>query len=293
MQEGALLASQPPPWGAGVRMAPSANLVGASARVWRDPIDDAALAALIPAAAALGFDVLELPLARPGAWNPRRAAGLLAEHGLRATVCAQMTPGRDIGSFDPVAVREGVAYLRSCINAAAVLDGLVCGPLHGPALPPRQIGRTEREVVVERVAISLAGLAAHAAERGVRLALEPVNRYESSVLNTAAQAFELVDYIDSPACGIALDSFHMNIEERCPAAAIRAAGTRLMHLHVSANDRGAPGSDHVYWGAIAEALREARYRGALVLEADGLGEAGAREALGFLRSLLLQTPAYA
>ena len=106
----------------------------------------------------------------------------------------------------------------------------------------------------------------YAGERGVRLGIEPLNRFETSLINTAEQAVEVVDRIDSPACGIMLDTFHMNIEEKLPAQAIRAVGPRLVHFHACGIDRGTPGADHTDWDAIADALRETKYEGAVVIE---------------------------
>ena len=88
-------------------------------------------------------------------------------------------------------------------------------------------------------------LATYAGDRGVVLCVEPLNRFETSFLNLASQAIELVDRVDSPGCGMLLDTFHMNIEERSIGDAIRAAGKRLKHLHACENDRGAPGTGHI------------------------------------------------
>jgi D-psicose/D-tagatose/L-ribulose 3-epimerase len=100
----------------------------------------------------------------------------------------------------------------------------------------------------------------------VTLALEPLNRFETSFINTAAQVMEVVDQVSSPALGVLLDTFHMNIEERDPAAAIRACGSHLAHFHACGCDRGAPGGDQIPWPSIAAALRDVRYEGPIVIE---------------------------
>lgn len=124
----------------------------------------------------------------------------------------------------------------------------------------------ERRRLVRRLVEELRSLGDYAGERGVRLAVEPLNRFETSVINTTEQALEVVETVDSPACGLLLDTFHMNIEEKEPAAAIRAAGTRLLHFHACGSDRGAPGDDHLDWRSIAGALRGIRYEGPLCIE---------------------------
>ena len=120
--------------------------------------------------------------------------------------------------------------------------------------------------MVQRLVENLRPLADYAGERGVTLALEPLNRFETSFINTAEQAMEVVDAVGSPALGVLLDTFHMNIEERDPPAAIRACAGHVAHFHACGCDRGAPGGDHIDWPAIAAALHETGYSGALVVE---------------------------
>jgi D-psicose/D-tagatose/L-ribulose 3-epimerase len=156
---------------------------------------------------------------------------------------------------------------------------VVAGPMYAATGRVWRIPAAERPGVVRRLAAALRPVADYAGSRGVRLAIEPLNRYETSVLNTAAQALELVEAVDSPACGLLLDTYHMNVEERDLAAAVRAAGPRLFHLHACANDRGAPGADHIDWPALAGALAAIGYGGAVSIESfTGENEAIARAA---------------
>jgi len=141
------------------------------------------------------------------------------------------------------------------------------------------IPATERPALVRRLAAALRPVAEHAEASGVRLAIEPLNRYETSVLNTVAQALEVVEAVDSPACGLLLDTYHMNIEERDLGEAVRAAGSRLFHFHACANDRGAPGADHIDWPALAGALAAIGKGGAVSIESfTGENQAIARAA---------------
>jgi D-psicose/D-tagatose/L-ribulose 3-epimerase len=112
----------------------------------------------------------------------------------------------------------------------------------------------------------LRGLAEYAADHGVVLCIEPLNRFETSFINLASQVVELVDRVDHPACQAMLDTFHMNIEEKSVGDAIRAVGPRLRHFHSCENDRGAPGSGHVPWSDVASALRDIDYDGPVVIE---------------------------
>jgi D-psicose/D-tagatose/L-ribulose 3-epimerase len=134
------------------------------------------------------------------------------------------------------------------------------------------VGRTwqqtadEREADLELLTGELRELCAYAAEHGVVLCIEPLNRFETSFINLTSQGIELVDRVDHPACGLLLDTFHMNIEERSLGDAIRSAGPRLKHLHACENDRGAPGSGHVPWEEVATACRDVGYDGPVVIE---------------------------
>ena len=96
--------------------------------------------------------------------------------------------------------------------------------------------------------------------------MEPLNRFETSFINLASQCVEVVDRVDSPACKVLLDTFHMNIEEKSLGDAIRSAGSRLGHVHACGNDRGAPSPGNIRWDEVVQALRDIGYDGPLVIE---------------------------
>jgi D-psicose/D-tagatose/L-ribulose 3-epimerase len=220
---------------------------------------------MAPRVKAMGFDVLELGVEQPGDWDPARTADLLAAHGLGAALCVAMGADKDL--TDPALVSGTQDYLRYCIDAATTIGaGVVAGPLYTPVGKTWQMDAAERAATIDRLLAGLRTLADYAGDRGVRLAIEPLNRFETSFFNTAEQVAEVVDRLDSPAVGMLLDTFHMNIEEKDPAAAIRLAGDRLMHFHACGNDRGAPGADPIPWPQIAAALHDVGYDGALVIE---------------------------
>ena len=280
------------------------NPISANTWIWLSPLDDEGLAELVPKVRALGFDAIELPVERLGGWDAGYAAELLAAHGLGASLCAAMPPGRDLLS-DAEEVRSTQEFLRGCIDTAVRIGSPVVG---GPF--SSSVGRTwlldagERRSALAQLASALGPVVEHAGECGVTLALEPLNRYETSLLNTAEQGLEVVAAVGSAALGLLLDTYHMNIEEKDPAAAIRLAGRHLVHLHASGSDRGAPGADHIDWSSIASALRDIAYSGTLCIEAftpalAPIAEAAhvwrpvalspdalARDGVGFLRALL-------
>jgi D-psicose/D-tagatose/L-ribulose 3-epimerase len=241
--------------------------IGANIWIWESPVTDRAIAGVAPRVKELGFDLIELPVEEPGAWDPARAAGLLAELGLGATVCCVMPPGRDLAVDDAEVVAATAEYLSGCVDVAARLgSSLVAGPMYAAVGRVWRLSEAERRAVLARVAAGLQPVAELAAERGVKLAIEPLNRYETSLVNTVEQGVDLLDAVDHQACGLLLDTFHMNIEEKDPQAAIRAAGDRIVHVHTSASDRGAPGADHIDWPGTLAAIADAGYAGPLVIE---------------------------
>jgi D-psicose/D-tagatose/L-ribulose 3-epimerase len=250
------------------------NPVGANTWIWTSPLTDESLAELVPKISAWGFDLAELPVENPGDWDPSRAAETLRASGIGATVCAVMPPGRELVAADGETVAATQAYLRTCVDAAAAVGSVsggnigpvVAGPIYASVGRKWRADEDGRTRLLRELAGNLAPVAEYAAGRGVRLALEPLNRFETSLVNTVRQALEIVEAVDHPALGLLLDTFHMNVEERNIPDAIRLAGGRTFHFHACANDRGAPGSDHLDWAGIAGALEDVGYDGAVVIE---------------------------
>jgi D-psicose/D-tagatose/L-ribulose 3-epimerase len=240
---------------------------GVNTWVWASPLDDATLAELIPRVAGMGFDWIELPIENQHEFDPQTTSALLREHGLGVSLCAAMSPHRDLIAEDEVVRSNGAQYVRHCIETAQVLGAQnVVGPLYSAVGRTWQMTPEERERDTELLVGTLRELAAHAQEHGVTLCVEPLNRFETSFINLVAQGVELVDRVDHAACQLMLDTFHMNIEERSLGEAIRLAGPRVRHVHTCENDRGAPGTGHVPWQEVADALRAIDYDGPLVIE---------------------------
>ncbi len=241
--------------------------IAANTWIWVSPLTDDALAQLAPRIRQWGFDAIELPIEQLDDWDSDRASDVLAELGLAASTCAVMPETRDLVSDDRAVVASTQAYLRRCIEIAATVGaGIVAGPIYAPVGRTWLLDDAGRAATVARLVEALRPLADAAGERGIQLGVEPLNRYETSLINTVDQALEVVEGVGSPALGISLDTFHMNIEERDPAAAIRRAGRWLVHFQACANDRGAPGADHLDWPSMAVALREVDYPGIVAIE---------------------------
>jgi D-psicose/D-tagatose/L-ribulose 3-epimerase len=281
--EGAGLARATVPSGHGAIIV---NPIGVSTWVWTSPLSDAALEQLVPRVHDWDFDLIELPIEQPGDWDPVRAATLIAEAGLGATTCAVMTPDRDLTTTDRALTAATQAYLRQCIDiAAAVGATVVAGPMYAPVGRLWRLEPGDRMATVARLIEALRPVADHAARHEVRLALEPLNRYETSLVNTVEQAMDVIEGVASPALGVCLDTFHLNIEEKDPAAAVAMAAGHIAHVQACGTDRGTPGADRFEWDRFADALAESAYGGPVCIESFTAHNASIARAASIWRPL--------
>jgi D-psicose/D-tagatose/L-ribulose 3-epimerase len=240
---------------------------GANTFIWYSPITVADIKVVAPAMAKGGFDMIEFPLEAIDGFDYNEAAAIVKANGLGVSTCAVVTNDRDLIHPDAAIRDNGKAYIRHCIKATQALGGTnLIGPIYSAVGRTWQMTAAERARDTDILVENLKELSAFAVDHGIVMGLEPLNRFETSFINLASQAIEVVDRVDSPACKILLDTFHMCIEEKLLGDAIRAAGPRLAHLHACENDRGAPGSGHVPWDDVAQALTDIKYDGPVVIE---------------------------
>ena len=155
------------------------NSIGVNSWVWVSPPTDAAIAEIAPRVKAMGFDLLETGIENPGDWNPARVAEILAANDLRGSVCAVMGEGRDLLERDLIASTQ--EYIRTCIDAAEIVgSNVVASPVYTPTGKTWRMDDAERVAAVARLVEELRPLADYAGERGVCLAIEPLNRFETS-----------------------------------------------------------------------------------------------------------------
>lgn len=240
---------------------------GINTFVWVSPLTTAAIATLAPKVKALGFDVLELAIEDPAAIDVAAARAALDAAGLGRVICGAFGPTRNLCSADPAIRANATTYLQWCIDAAVGVGAtLVAGPMYSAVGKARLSDPAARQVERELAVAGVAAAADYAAARGVRLALELLNRFETDLLNIVEQGLAFAAATGKPNVGLHLDTFHMHLEEKSSGAAIRLAGDRLFHLHACENDRGTPGSGQVRWDEIAQALRDVGYTGPVVIE---------------------------
>ena len=222
---------------------------------------------LFPKFKKWGFETVEIPIEAPEHIDSTKVKAALDKNGLVCgSVCACMGPGRDFrGSAKDQ--REAMKYCKALIDHMVVLG---CPSLIGPvysvvgkadAVDPKQ-QKKEFALVVKNPKV----LAAYAEKKGVQICVEPLNRFETDFLNTCDKGLQLIKAVGSPALKLHLDTFHMNIEEKNQAAAIKKAGKLLGHFHACGTDRGTPGNDELDWKPIIKALKSIKYKGDVVIE---------------------------
>ncbi len=239
---------------------------GANTFIWTSPFSTNQLS-LIQKVHDFGFDVFEIAVEDPALIDLKLFKRALDDLQMGVIVCGVFGPDRDLSSEDHQTSERAAEYLRWCIHAAQVLGApVIGGPMHSAVGKARPLPDSERAAESQRVVKRLQAMADYAQDVGVNLALELLNRFENDMLNIVDQGMEMLERIDRPNVGLHLDTFHMHIEEKDPAAAIRRAGDRVFHFHACENDRGVPGTGQVRWQEITAALRSINYSGAVVIE---------------------------
>ena len=210
-----------------------------------------------------GYESIEIS-GEPELYDTSEVRKLLQQYGLRCWGSVTlMMEGRNLLARDESVRAESIDYIRSCVTMVKELDG------HEMSIVPGTVGKIEPDSTPEnewRWAVeSMKEIYDHSQAAGVRLAIEPINRFETYFITRGAQALALAE-ATGPDCGVCLDAFHINIEEDDLLGSIREAGDRLVDFHVADNNRMAPGMGTLDWAAIVGTLREIGYDGALTVE---------------------------
>lgn len=239
---------------------------GASTWLWTSPFDSSQTA-LVEKIAALGFGAIELPVEDASLIDAAALAPVIAGTGLKVHVCGAFGPGRDLTDPDPSVRASTQGYLASLMDIATTLGaGFIAGPMYSRVGKARQLPEAERRREWDLAVSELHTAAIEAGNRGLALAIEPINRFETDLVNTAADAVRMVRDIAHPAAKMMIDTFHMTIEESNLGDAIRHAGKDLIHVQVSENHRGVTGTGLTPWTDFRDALREINYSGSIVIE---------------------------
>lgn len=236
--------------------------------LWTDDATSPRFAPLLGRLKRMGYDGVEVPVFDTSARKLARLGRRLDDLGLDRNAITALAPEQHLTSPDAATRRRGLDHLRSAIDGtralgASLLSGPICGGLG--AFTGKAPTAREWRWAVE----GLRAAAGHAAEAGVTLALEYLNRFEIYLVTCAADARRLVRDVDHPSLRMMFDTFHANIEEKDPARAILESKDLLVHIQLSECDRSTPGAGGVAWDSVFSALRRIGYRGAISVEAFG------------------------
>jgi D-psicose/D-tagatose/L-ribulose 3-epimerase len=215
-----------------------------------------------------GFDGVEVPIFEGSADHFKMLRRELNNQGLASTTVALVGPESSPISPDPAVRKAAVDHLKTNIErTAAVGADVMAGPFHSPLAVFSGAGPTEDE---KRWGADVLRQAAEEAQKaGVRLAIEYLNRFECYFITTAADTRALVKRVNHPNFRMMYDTFHANIEEKNVSEIIASIADSFIHVHISENDRGTPGTGHVQWDETFRALRKVKYDGWLTIEAFG------------------------
>ena len=239
---------------------------GASTFIWVSPFSNQTLN-LIDKVKNIGFDYLEICIEDPETIDVAAIRNHLDKTGVEALVCGAFGPNRDISSEDAAIREQGLEYIKTCIDIAAELGSpLVSGPMYSATGKTRLLTPEEKEQQWAWAAENMKIVADYAAEKNIRLAVEILNRFETDFINTVQQGLDFLELVDCDNVGFLLDTFHMNLEEKDIAEAIKLAGSKIFNFHSCENDRGTPGTGHIPWNEVFLALKEISYDGPVVIE---------------------------
>lgn len=220
---------------------------------------------LIDKVARIGFDGVEFPMFNPKAVDVRATRRALQDNGLGSTVCTVIVTGSLISPN----AKERQAAIDHVVNVLEVSKEIGCDCVAGPLYSPvgKLVGRGRNVAEWKYAVTSLRKIADVAEILDINVGIEPINRFETYFLNTCGDAAALCDEIDSTHVGVHYDTFHANIEEKDPTAALRKIGRkRLFHVHACENDRGIPGTGHVPWKGFFKTLKQLKYNRWMTIE---------------------------
>ena len=241
--------------------------IGMNLLLWSGELNDGLLP-ILKEIKSIGFDGVELPIfnldLEYATWGK-----ILDDMGLARTAVTVRNVDDNPISSDAAVRARGVELNKKTLDccAAAGVESLI-GPYHSALGHFSGAGRTESEW--KWGVDSMSQVAEHAGKVGVKLGIEPLNRFECYFLNTHADAAAFARAVNHPNCGMMYDTFHSNIEEKSIPAALQACKDKLIHIHISENDRSTPGAGNIRWRENFQAIKDIGYDGWLVIEAFGL-----------------------
>jgi len=232
--------------------------------LWTERFDESAIP-LIRKAKSMGFDGVEVPMGDLEAINIEKTLKELKKQEMGFLGSVALSLDHDLTSDDEETRRRGIEWMKRCVRVTSELGGdTLSGVIY--IAWGKITGRSRTEEEWQRSVEALREISRFAQEFGVTLGIEPINRFETYFLNTASDAVKLAKDVGEKNVKVHLDTFHMNIEEKNFYDPIKQTGDLLWHMHCCENDRGVPGTGHVNWDEVFQALSEINYDRWLVIE---------------------------
>ena len=245
-------------------------LFGVSTFLWVSPFNTNSFD-LVYKIKEMGFDIIEVAVEQKDLVDWAKLKNLVKQTGLQVTISGAFGPERDISNTDPIIREKGLQYIKECIEIAKFMESPIFGgPVYSSVGKTRFISddqkKRERDWCIE----NLLKVSKIADDCGIIVGVEPLNRFETDMINTADQALSLVKEVNHPNIKVSLDTFHCNIEEKSIPDTIRKVGKELLcHIQANESDRGTPGTGNVDWIGIKQALDDIGYDKAIVIETFG------------------------
>lgn len=243
---------------------------GVSTFLWASPFSTNSFD-LVYKIKEMGFDIIEVAVEKQELIDWVKLKEIIKETGLQVTISGAFGLERDISSDDPNIRAKGLKYITDCIEIAQNMGSPIFGgPVYSAVGKTRFISEEQKKRERAWCIENLIKVSKFAEDRGIIVGVEPLNRFETDMVNTADQAISLIKEVDHPNIKIQLDTFHCNIEEKNIPDTIRKVGKDLLcHIQGNESDRGTPGTGNVDWVGIKDALTEIGYDKAIVIETFG------------------------
>jgi D-psicose/D-tagatose/L-ribulose 3-epimerase len=237
---------------------------GGHALVWVGDWSPTSARAAISSAARNGYDYIELAIFDPWSFDTKLTKDLLQEYGLRAHASLGLSAKTDVTSTDPSTVAKGDELLRKVTDVLHDIGGTeLCGVIFSAlAKYPTPATKENRNNSIK----AMQRLADYAADKGINIDLEVVNRYETNIMNTGLEGLAFLDEVNRPNAYLHLDTYHMNIEEDGMQKSVLAAGDRLGYIHIGESHRGYLGTGNVDFDSFFAALKKINYKGPITFE---------------------------
>ena len=237
---------------------------GGHALVWAGDWSEASARKAAVSAKKAGYDYIEMLMIEPEKIDVAMTKEVLAEHGLSATASLGLSPETDVTSTNPSIVKKGDELLRKVVDKLHAIGSTeLCGVIYC------SLGKYPGPASTENRANSISAvtrLADYAADKGININLEVVNRYETNIMNTGKEGLKFLEAVNRPNAYLHLDTYHMNIEEDGMSQAVLDAGDALGYVHIGESHRGYLGSGNVDFDTFFTALKKINYSGPITFE---------------------------